>query len=128
MLKVLEKRLVVIVEDDKFLADLLRKKLEQEGAIILVASSGEDLLKTLGEKQPSLIVMDILLPGIDGFETLRQIRIQDRLKNTPVILLSNLELENYEGKIAGMGKVGLLIKSDYNLDELVIQIEKFLTN
>ena len=117
---------VLIIEDDKFLADLLRKKLESHGAKILHANSGEASLQILEDEKPTLIIIDILLPGIDGFETLEKIRTETQIKNVPAILLSNLEPEENEKKLEGLENVHLLIKSQFNLDELVLEITKIL--
>ena len=117
---------ILIVEDDKFLADLLRKKLENHGAEILYANSGEASLDALENKKPSLIIIDILLPGIDGLEALKKIRMEDQFKAVPAILLSNLEPEENEKRLAGLSNVNLLTKSEFNLDELVVEIAKIL--
>lgn len=126
MAKTLQNKRVLIIEDDKFLADLLSKKLESEGAEVLYANSGESFLKSMGGKIPTLAIIDILLPGFDGFETLRRIRMQDKLQSVPAILLSNVDRGEYENKLAASKNTKLLMKSRFNLDELVVQIEKFL--
>src|SRR3989338_3510950 len=81
---------VLWVEDDMFLTDILVKKLSAEGANVLHANNGEEALKLLESEKPQVILLDILLSGIDGFEVLRRVKTDDKVKHIPVILLSNL--------------------------------------
>jgi DNA-binding response OmpR family regulator len=79
---------VLIVDDDRALRKLLRAYLEQESISVLEAGSGEEAIATIGRTAPSLVLLDVRLPGIDGFEVLR--RLEERV---PVILVTSLEDE-----------------------------------
>ena len=119
--------LVLVVEDDKFIADLLRKRLENEGMQVIYADTGEQALSTLGGQTPSLFIIDILLPSSDGFALLKEIRKIERLKTTPVILLSNLQSADVSKKIKASANTTMLLKSNFNLDEIVGEIEKIVS-
>jgi two-component system KDP operon response regulator KdpE len=78
-------RRVLIVDDEPNLVDAIRMYLEMEGYVILTAMSGREALDKLRDLLPDLIILDVMMPGMDGFETLREIR---RASNVPVIMLT----------------------------------------
>ena len=82
---------VLLVDDDRALRKLLRAYLEQESISVVEAASGEDALAAIDRAPPSLVLLDVRLPGIDGFEVLR--RLEAAGKNVPVILVTSLEDE-----------------------------------
>src|SRR3989339_1029223 len=85
-----KKKLILLVEDDEFLAELYATKLNLEDYEVALASDGEKGLKMIKELKPDLILLDIILPKMDGFEILKNIKTNKNLKKIPVILLTNL--------------------------------------
>ncbi|MFA6215880.1 MAG: response regulator, partial [Patescibacteria group bacterium] len=85
-----KKKVIVLVEDDEFLAELYATKLSLDGFEVVLAADGEKGLKMIREKNPDLILLDIILPKMDGFEILKTIKGEKELKSIPVILLTNL--------------------------------------
>src|SRR3989344_1064188 len=81
---------ILVVEDDKFLRELISQKLLKEGYAALEAVDGEDGIKKIKEEKPDLILLDLILPGIDGFEVLTKMKEDPELSKIPVIILSNL--------------------------------------
>jgi len=81
---------ILIVEDDKFLRELIVKKLSSEGYEVPEAVNGEEGVKKIEEEKPDLVLLDLILPGMDGFEVLTQIKKNSELAQIPVIILSNL--------------------------------------
>jgi two-component system KDP operon response regulator KdpE len=81
----MRKRLILIVDDEPTMTRLLRAELQTEGYAVVTAASGEDALARFDEDHPDLIVLDLMMPGMDGYETLRRIRTQSQL---PVIMLT----------------------------------------
>ena len=81
---------VLVVEDDKFLRELITQKLAREGYEVSEAVDGEDGVKKAEEKKPEIILMDLILPGIDGFEAIAKIKENPELENIPIVILSNL--------------------------------------
>src|SRR3989338_7324464 len=79
---------IFIIEDDKDIAELVQYNLEREGFTVIAVTSGEDALDRLNKDLPDLIVLDVMLPGMDGLETCRLIKQENKLKNIPIIMLT----------------------------------------
>ncbi len=110
---------VLIVEDEKPLRDAIRDKLARSGYVILEAADGEEGLQVALAKQPDLILLDILMPKMDGIELIRQLRADEKGKNIPVVLLTNLNDVKQLNEALALGIREYLINSDIKLDELV---------
>src|SRR3989338_1817451 len=119
---------ILLVEDDNFLRDLISQKLRKENFNVLEALDGEDALKKSKSDKPHLILMDLILPGIDGFETLRQIRSDEEIGKTPVIVLSNLGQKDDVEKAKRLGATDYLIKAYNTPGEIVGRIKQILAN
>jgi CheY-like chemotaxis protein len=119
---------ILVVEDDQFLRDLLVKKLEKENYLVAIAIDGQEALTKFQAEKPKLVLLDIILPVIDGFEVLKNIRNhQDKnLAQTPVILLSNLGQETDIEKGKKLGANDYLIKAAFTTDEIIDKIKKYL--
>jgi CheY-like chemotaxis protein len=81
---------ILLVEDDTILVEMYQAKFELEGHEVSVATNGEECLAILKEFQPELILLDILMPKLNGFHVLKEIKKQPDLRQIPVILLTNL--------------------------------------
>src|SRR3972149_5847319 len=119
---------ILLVEDDSFLRDLISQKLKREGFNILEALDGEDALKKAKSEKPHLILLDLILPGIGGFETLKQIRADDEIGKTPVIGLSNRGQKDDVEKAKRLGATDYLIKAYNTPGEIVGRIKQILAN
>ena len=117
---------ILIVEDDKFLRELLIRKLKNEGFIISVAVEGRDALNKIKEELPQLILLDLILPGIDGFEVLKQIKEDSQTNKIPVIILSNLGQQEEVEKGLKLGAVDYLVKAHFTPDEIIDKVKKVL--
>ena len=117
---------ILIVEDDPFLSSLAAGRLEKEGYKISLAVDGIQALKILEEDIPDLILLDIIMPGMNGFEVLKAIKADERYKNVAVIIFSNLgqEHEIEEGK--KLGADDFLVKAKFTLKEVVDKINALL--
>lgn len=121
-----KKTLILIVEDDEFLRVLTAKRLEKEGFAIAVAVDGESALTVAEQKQPDLILLDLLLPGINGFEVLARLQKHESLKQVPVIVFSNLGQKEDIEKAQKLGAVDFLIKANFTLDDVVAKLHERL--
>ena len=81
----MRKRLILVVDDEPTMTRLVRAELQSEGYAVVTVASGEEALARLEEDHPDLVVLDLMMPGMDGFETLRRIRTESQL---PVIMLT----------------------------------------
>lgn len=84
---------ILIVDDEKDLANLVKLNLEVEGFQCSIANSGEEALDKLNSELPDLIILDIRMPGMDGFEVLRKLKSEDKLKNIPVMMFTTCTQE-----------------------------------
>lgn len=119
---------VLIVEDDKFLSELISTKLDKEGFSISLAGDGETALKKAEEFKPEIILLDIMLPGMDGFEVLEKLKSHsdEGLKTTPVIILSNFGQESKVERGLQLGAVDYLVKANFTTGEIVAKIKEVL--
>lgn len=117
---------IMWVEDDKFLSDIIARKLSMQGCVLLHATEGEEALRILEKELPDLILLDILLSGINGFEILKRIKSKEKTKHIPVILLSNLGQKEDVEKGKALGAAQFLIKATVTLDEIMEEIKRVL--
>jgi len=117
---------ILIIEDDKFLRELIAKKLIKEGYEISEAVDGEEGMKKVKEEKPDLVLLDLILPGIDGFEVLSRMREESALASIPVIILSNLGQREDVEKGLRMGAVDYLIKAHFTPGEIIDKIKAAL--
>ncbi len=117
---------LLIVEDDKFLRDLASQKLSKEHLQVFTAVDGEQGVSVAEQEIPDIILLDILLPGIDGFEVLKRIRANPKLQKTHVSMLSNFgQREDIERAMAA-GADQFMVKANYTLDEIVQEVKKII--
>lgn len=125
--KALVGKKIMWVEDDGFLSDIIARKLSSEEAILIHAVDGEKALALLEEQKPDVIMLDVLLPGMNGFELLEKLKADEGFKDIPVILLSNLGQESDVEKGKKLGANRFLIKASLTLDEIIEQIEQVIS-
>ncbi|MFA6253922.1 MAG: response regulator [Candidatus Paceibacterota bacterium] len=121
-----EAKKVLIVEDDEFLRSLNAKRLETEGFKVVVAVDGQNAIDLIPQEMPNLIFLDLLLPGIDGFEVLKRIKADEKTKAIPVIVFSNLGQKEDIEKAHNLGAADFLIKANFTLDDVVVKIKEIL--
>ena len=117
---------ILLVKDDKFLVDIFATRLQSAGYNVIIANDGESGLKIATEKRPHLILLDIIMPQMDGYEVLAKLQQQDMTKNIPVILLTNLGHEEDVEKGLKSGAAGYLIKAQYTPSEVINKIKEVL--
>jgi len=117
---------ILIIEDDKFLRELIFRKLINEGYDVKEAVDGEDGLKIAEKEKPDLILLDLILPEMDGFEVLAKIKEKPALSQIPVIILSNLGQREDIEKGLSMGAVDYLIKAHFTPAEIVEKIRNVI--
>jgi DNA-binding response OmpR family regulator len=121
-----KKAKVLIVDDDAFLSGIYATKLELEGFEVVSARDGEDGLKAAAKEMPDLILLDVLMPKLDGFEVLKRLKTDDAVKAIPVIMLTNLGQKEDIEKGMQEGAVDYLIKAHFVPAEAVDKIKKVL--
>ena len=117
---------ILIVEDDKFLRELLVRKIEGEGMHTETAVDGTEALRKMEEVKPQLVLLDLILPGIDGFEILKLKKEKPDIADIPVIILSNLGQKEEVEKGLKLGASDYMIKAHFTPDEIVEKAQKIL--
>lgn len=121
-----EKSKILIVEDDNFLIKAYQIKFDREGLRVIIARNGAEGLETAKAELPQLILLDLMLPKMDGFEFLGLIKKDEKLKNIPVLVLSNLGQKSDVDKAMALGAVEYFIKTEYTLEDIIKKIKKYL--
>ena len=117
---------ILLVEDDQFLIEIYTTKFKQAGFSIGKAEDGEECLKKLKEETPDLLLLDIVLPSLNGWEILRKIKEDEVLKNIKVVILSNLGEKDEIEKGIKLGATRYLVKAHYTPSEVVEEVKKIL--
>lgn len=118
---------LLIIEDDNFLQGLEATKLKKEGYDILTASDSVEAFKIIDSKTRfDLILLDLLLPGVDGFMILEKIRQDKTFLNIPVIVFSNLSEEKDIKRATKLGISEFMVKSNFTLDELAKRVKSLI--
>jgi len=117
---------ILLVEDDPFLIDIYSDKFKNAGFLVETVGDGEATFNKIKEKKPDLVILDLVLPHIDGWEILRQIKEDPAINQIPVIIFSNLGQKSDIEKSQAMGATKYLIKSQYTPSEVVEEVKKIL--
>lgn len=119
---------IFIAEDDPLMIRMYEKAFKLSGYDVEMAFDGEEAIakiKTIDPK-PTIILLDIMMPKLSGFEVLGQIKKDANLKNIPVIILTNLAGQADAEKALGMGAVMYLVKSQYDPKEVVTKVKEIM--
>ncbi|SRR6056297_195442 len=117
---------ILLVEDDPFLIDIYNTKLINSGFKVTVAKEGESALRKIKKEKPDLILLDIVLPGMDGWEILKKIKEKEEFKKTKVAILSNLGQKEEVNKGLERGAIRYFIKAHYTPKEVTKKIKEIL--
>jgi len=120
------KKNILLVEDDKFLSEMYATKLTDNGFEADVAADGPEAMVKIKERRPDLILLDIVLPKMDGFEFLRLLKKDDSYKDIRVIILSNLGQKEEIEKGLGLGADDYIIKAHFTPTEVVAKVKEIL--
>lgn len=118
---------ILIAEDDRYLASGYKVRLEKEGYSVSVAGNGEETLRLARLHKPHLILLDLVMPVKDGFQTLKELKEEPNLSDIPVLVLSNLGQEQDIKRAFGLGAVGYLIKTETAVLQLLVEIQKYIS-
>jgi len=118
---------ILIIEDESALQKTLGENLSQEGYQIVSALDGEIGLKLVRSESPDLVLLDLILPKLHGFDVLKKIRENLATKEIPVIILTNLESIQEVERAIELGATTYLVKANYSLEELSAKIKQILS-
>ncbi len=118
-----KKAKVLIVEDEEILLTALCEELKQEGFDAVGAKDGEEGVAKAASEKPDLILLDLVMPKLDGIGALKQMKENPETQNIPVVILTNLSDYDKVSSALSMGAMDYLVKANYRLEELVAKIK-----
>lgn len=118
---------ILIIEDDRYISKMYQLKLSLEGYDVQVADNGRIGVDKVKEFMPDIILLDILMPELDGFEVLKIIKEDSATKGIPTLIMSNLGQEDHIEKGMKMGAIGYIVKSQFTPSKVVEKIKEVLT-
>ncbi len=121
----MEKKKILVVDDELDVQNILLFRLEINGYLVIAASDGEEGLERIRKDNPSLVLLDLMLPKINGFEVCRMLKFDDKYKNMPIIILSALDKEEDRKKAMESGADAYFLKP-FDLEELLTKIKSLL--
>lgn len=121
-----DSKTILLIEDEPLLANLLKQRLLKEGFEVLLAVDGEEALQVLKIKKPDLILLDIILPKVSGFELLEILKKDPGFSRAPTFIISNLGQESDVLKGKSLGAIDYFIKAKMSIEDLVKKVKTFL--
>ncbi len=116
---------VLLVEDDKMISSMYETKLRQDDYIIFIAEDGAKGLEVAAQEKPDLILLDVILPKLDGFTVLQELKNNEATKNIPVVMLTNLGTSEDKEKGKQMGASNYLVKASLTPAQITEEIKKY---
>ena len=114
----------LLVEDDQFLSLLLKNRFEKDWITVTVAGDGETALARMRESKPDVVLLDLILPGVSGFEVLEKMRADIELASIPTLIISNLGQTEDIARGKELGAVEYFVKARTSIDDLVFKAKE----
>jgi DNA-binding response OmpR family regulator len=122
----LKGRKILWVEDDDFLIGLIARRISKEQSDLITSRKGGDVVALAEKEAPDIIMLDILMPDMDGLEILAHIKANEKTRDIPVIMFSNLDDETKIAECQKLGAAGFFVKAKVDLDEIINEIVRAL--
>ena len=120
--------IALIVEDDEFVSAVYKTKFAKEGFDVMYAENGEIALRLMRERLPDIVLLDLIMPIKDGFQTLEEIRKDDALKGVKVLVLSNLSQNEDIARVKELGALDFIVKANISLQDMVKKVREYLAD
>jgi DNA-binding response OmpR family regulator len=117
---------VLLAEDDRFLRKAAEARLRQHGFTVFTAVDGEEALRLARAEKPDLLLLDLIMPKVQGFEVLKALKQDPATAAIPVIVLSNLGQERDVQQAMELGALAYFVKAHLSLQELVVKVDEVL--
>ena len=121
-----QNKTIMIIEDDRFLSSLMKARFEKDGFTIVQAFDGQEAIEIFKQQVPGLIILDLIMPKVTGFEVLQTISITPQLEKVPVVILSNLAQDSDIEKARQLGAKEYFVKVKVSIDDLVSRVKGLL--
>lgn len=122
-----QKTKILLVEDDRMIIDMYKMRLEEEGYDVSVTEKGSEALEQAKNEKPAVILLDVMLPEVDGFSILQSLKNQPETKRIPVLLLTNLGQEGDKTKGTDMGAADYFVKAQHTPAEVIRKIKQLIS-
>lgn len=117
---------MIIAEDDPMLQEIYQMTFSEAGFEVFVAENGKKALEIIKKEKIDIVLTDSVMPEMDGFELIKNLRNGEYDKNIKVIMLSNLSQKEIQDKAMQLGASGFIVKANFNPDELVVEVKKII--
>lgn len=117
---------ILLIEDESFLRNLLTMRLQREGFTVEIAEDGVEGVEKIKSLRPRLVLLDLILPKMNGFELLQQVAEDPQLAKIPVIIISNLGQESDIERGKALGAIEYYVKARLSIDDLITKVREFM--
>ena len=117
---------ILLIEDDRMIVEMYQLKFEEEGDEVVIAQDGKSGLDLSQTEDPDIILLDVILPEMDGFSVLKSLKEEDKTKAVPVLLLTNLGQDGDVKRGLQLGAIDYLIKANYTPSQVVERIKSYI--
>ena len=117
---------VLLVEDDAMIVEMYKTRMESEGWEVFTTDLGSEAIKIAQSKKPDIVLLDIILPEVDGFAIIKDLKSESSTKKIPVLMLTNLGQESDQNKGKEIGVDGYFIKSQHTPADVMIKIQSLI--
>lgn len=115
---------LLIADDENFIRQAYKDGFERAGFQVIAAEDGAEVLELLKTQKPQVILLDLIMPKMNGFEVLKAVKADPSLTHIPVLVLSNLSQATDEAEVRSLGATDFIIKSDYSLKQLIEKVQQ----
>lgn len=117
---------LLIIEDDPYVQEIYGRVFSQQNYTVVTAFNGSEGIEKARQEKPNLVLLDIMIPKMNGFEVLEKLKHDDQTRAIPVIMLTNLGEEQHVKKAVALGADGFMVKANFSLDQLAAEVNKKL--
>ncbi len=121
-----DNKIVFVIEDDAFLVKAYQIKLAKEGAQVWIATDGKEALDYLSKDPPAVVMLDLMLPSMSGFDILEAIRANSKWKKVPVLILTNLGQPQDVAKGKELGAADYIIKANTKINDIIEKVKQYI--
>jgi DNA-binding response OmpR family regulator len=119
------KSYILIAEDDRFYANIYTIKLTKEGYDVAIVENGQEALDKIKQKVPSLLLLDLVMPVMDGYQTLEAIHKDKTIPKFPILVLTNLSQDDDIARALSLGATDYIVKTNVSIQEVIAKIKTF---
>lgn len=120
------KKTIVLADDEQFIRAAYKDGLERAGYTVVTAENGEEAVAAVEKSNPDLLLLDLIMPKLNGFDTLKKIKADEKHKDLKVVILTNLSQDTDKEEVTSQGALDFVVKSDYSMQEIVDKVAGYL--